>query len=84
MSDLGAALGEKSRLRVLLDHFGEIEDPRPAHRVAYPLSEVLLLTVCATIADCDSYEEIGAWGEKHIEFLRQFCLIIMVFLAVAG
>jgi len=72
MSDLGAALGKKSRLRVLLDHFGEIEDPRPAHRVAYPLSEVLLLTVCATIADCDSYEEIGAWGEKHIEFLRQF------------
>ena len=72
MSEWEAEFGEKSRLRVLLDHFGEIEDPRAAHRVAYPLSEVLLLTVCATIADCDNYEEIGAWGEKHVEFLRQF------------
>jgi predicted transposase YbfD/YdcC len=72
MDEWEADFGEKSRLRVLLDHFARIEDPRPQHRVAYPLAEVLLLTVCATIADCDSYDAIGAWGEVHIEFLRQF------------
>jgi predicted transposase YbfD/YdcC len=64
--------GEKSRLQILLEHFSRIEDPRPSHRVAYPLSEVLLLTVCGTIADCDSYEAIGLWGEQHLEFLRRF------------
>ncbi|MEA2830759.1 MAG: hypothetical protein QOF22_1507 [Bradyrhizobium sp.] len=41
--------GEKSRLRVLLDHFAVIEDPRPPHRVAFPLAEILLLVVCGTI-----------------------------------
>lgn len=72
MDDLESGFGEKSRLKVLLDHFSQIEDDRPSHRVAYPLPEVLLLAVCGTIADCDSYEAIGLWGEQHLDFLRQF------------
>ncbi|RJT19290.1 ISAs1 family transposase [Mesorhizobium waimense] len=67
-----AGFGEKSRLGVLLGHFSAIEDPRPSHRVAYPLAEVLLLAVCGTIADCDDYEAIGLWGEQHLAFLRRF------------
>jgi|SRR5579859_665740 len=69
---LDAGFGEKSRLRGLLDHFSAIEDPRPSHKVAYPLSEVLLLAVCGTIADCDGYEAIGLWGNQHLDFLRRF------------
>lgn len=64
--------GERSRLRALLDHFATIEDPREPWRVAHPLPEVLLLSVCATIADCDDYETIAAWGETHLAFLRRF------------
>ena len=67
-----AGFGEKSRLSSLLEHFSRIEDPRPSHRVAYPLGEVLLLAVCGTIADCDSYDAIGLWGERHVDFLRRF------------
>jgi len=63
---------EKSRLRALLDHFAVIEDPRELWRVAHPLVEVLLLVVCGTIADCDDYEGIAAWGKAHLEFLRRF------------
>jgi predicted transposase YbfD/YdcC len=63
---------EKSRLRVLLDHFSVIEDPREPWRVAHPLPEVLLLVVCGTIADCDDYEGIAAWGKAHLAFLRCF------------
>jgi predicted transposase YbfD/YdcC len=63
---------EKSRLRALLDHFAVIEDPREPWRVAHPLPEVLLLVVCGTIADCDDYEGIAAWGEGHLPFLRRF------------
>ena len=69
---LAAALGEKSRLRALLDHLSVIEDPREAWRVAHPLPEVLLLVVCGTIADCDDYETIAAWGKQRLEFLRRF------------
>ena len=69
---LATVLGEKSRLRALLDHLSVIEDPREAWRVAHPLPEVLLLVVCGTIADCDDYETIAAWGKQRLESLRRF------------
>ena len=65
-------LGPKSRLALLLDHFGAVRDARESWRVAYPLKEVLFLVVCATMADCDDYETIADWGEAHLEFLRRF------------
>jgi len=62
----------KPRLKALLDHFGQIEDPREPWRVAHPLPEVLLLVVCATMADCDDYDSIAAWGKAHLSFLRRY------------
>jgi len=62
----------RSRLAVLLEHFSRLEDGREQWRVMYPLSEMLLLLTCATIAGCDDFDEIAAWGEHHLEFLRQF------------
>lgn len=62
---------EKSRLAALLDHLGEIDDPREPWRVAHPLTEVLLLVVCGTICDCDDYDLIALWGERHLAFLRR-------------
>jgi predicted transposase YbfD/YdcC len=64
--------GERSRLRLLLDHLSVIKDGRAPHRVAYPLAEIMLLAVCGTIADCDDYDDIADWGEAHLEFLRRF------------
>ena len=64
--------GPKPRLRSLLDHFSTVDDPREAWRVAHPLPEVLLLIVCASIASCDDFDDIAAWGENHLPFLRRF------------
>jgi predicted transposase YbfD/YdcC len=64
--------GEHSRLRLLLDRLSQIPDGREAHKIAYPLSELLLLAVCGTIANCDDYDDIADWGEAHLEFLRRF------------
>jgi len=61
-----------SRLRLLLDHFSRIEDKRSPEGVAHKLNEILLLCVCATIAECDSFEAISDWGSAHLEFLRRF------------
>jgi DDE_Tnp_1-associated len=55
----------KSRLAVLLKHFSQIEDGRQSSRVAFPLAEMLLLLTCATIADCDDFDEIVAWGCRY-------------------
>ena len=38
----------------------------------YPLHEVLLLVTCATIASCDDFDDIVAWGKHHLAFLRRF------------
>jgi len=63
--------GETSRLALLLEHFARVEDPRDVRRVTHPLAEVLLLVVCGTMADCDDYDHIAAWGETHLEVLRR-------------
>lgn len=63
---------EKPRRKSLLEHFAEVEDFRANWRVMYPLPEILLLVVCATIASCDDFDDIAAWGEAHIPFLRRF------------
>jgi hypothetical protein len=40
--------------------------------VAHPLPEALLLVAAASIASCDDFDEIAAWGENHLPFLRRF------------
>jgi predicted transposase YbfD/YdcC len=62
----------RARLAILLKHFSQIDDDREPWRVVYPLAEVLLLLTCATIASCDDFEDIVAWGEQHLDFLRRY------------
>jgi predicted transposase YbfD/YdcC len=61
----------RARLGLLLQHFSALDDEREPWRVVYPLDEVLLLVTCATIASCDDFDDIVAWGEHHLEFLRR-------------
>lgn len=62
----------KARVALLLEHFSRLDDEREPWRVMYPLSEVLFLLTCATISGCDDFDDIAAWGETHLDFLRQF------------
>jgi predicted transposase YbfD/YdcC len=62
----------RSRVAVLLKEFSQIDDDREPWRVVFPLAEVLLLLTCATIADCDDFDDIVAWGEHHLDLLRRF------------
>jgi len=56
----------------LLDHFSALKDPRQAWKVAYPFPEILLLTLCGTLAGMDDFVEICAWGKLRLPFLRRF------------
>ena len=72
---MGTMLDEeapRARLAVLLKHFSQLGDDREPWRVMYPLKEVMLLIVCATIAGCDDFEDICAWGRQRLDFLRTF------------
>jgi predicted transposase YbfD/YdcC len=64
----------RARLALLLEHFSRLDDEREPWRIMYPLSEVLLLLTCATISGCDDFDDIAAWGETHLDFLRQFAV----------
>lgn len=56
----------------ILDHFSALGDPRQAWKVIYPLPEILLLILSATIASAEDFVEIEEWGEEHLDFLRTF------------
>ena len=59
----------RARVALLLKHFSRLSDAREPWRILYPLAEVLLLLTCATIASCDDFDDIVAWGEDHLGFL---------------
>jgi predicted transposase YbfD/YdcC len=56
----------------LLDHFSALSDPRQHAKVLYPLPEILLLVLSATIAGADDFVETTMWGAEHLGFLRRF------------
>jgi predicted transposase YbfD/YdcC len=56
--------------RSLIEHFSALEDPRQAWKVVYPLPEIMLLVLCATIAAAEDFVEIRRWGREKLTFLR--------------
>lgn len=54
----------------LLDHFSALNDPRQPGKVLYPLPEVMLLVLCATLAGAEDFVEVRFWGREKLTFLR--------------
>jgi len=71
-SDSEAAMAHLPETTSLLHHFAALKDPRQRVKVIYPLPEILLLVLCATIVGADDFVEVQHWGETHIDFLRRF------------
>ena len=58
--------------RSILTHFATQEDPRQHAKVVYPLVEILLLALTATVAGADDFVETTLWGQNNQSFLRRF------------
>lgn len=56
----------------ILDHFSTLKDPRQLCKVLYPLKEILLIILCATLSGADDFVEIEHWAKTKIDFLRRF------------
>jgi predicted transposase YbfD/YdcC len=65
-------MAEEASKRSLIDHFSALKDPRQAWKVIYPLPEILLLVLCATLAGAEDFVEARLWGVKNLDFLRRF------------
>jgi predicted transposase YbfD/YdcC len=55
----------------LIDYFSALDDPRQAWKVEYPLPEIMLLVLCATLAGAETFVETARWGRMKLDFLRQ-------------
>ncbi len=52
-----------SETACLLHHFAALKDPRQRVKVVYPLPEILLLVLCATIVGAEDFVKVQHWGE---------------------
>ena len=57
---------------VFLSHFKDLEDPRQAGKISYPLDEILLLCLLAVLAGAECFTEIALFGVKKLGLLRRF------------
>lgn len=55
----------------LIERFAALRDPRRVAKVLYPLPEILLLLLCATLAGADDFVEVEVWGRQNLGFLRR-------------
>lgn len=58
--------------RTTLDHFSTLEDARQAWKVVYPLSKILLIVLCGTMAGADDFADIERWVRDKLPFSRRF------------
>ena len=57
--------------KAFIDHFSALEDPRQAWKVVYPLPEILLIVLCATLGGAEDFVEIERWASSKLDFLRR-------------
>ena len=63
-------MAKEAAKRSLIEHFSALKDPRQAAKVIYPLPEIMLLVLCATIAAAEDFVEVQRWGREKLAFLR--------------
>ena len=53
-----------------LDYFEDLPDHRAINKCRHSLSEILLLTICAILSGCESWDDIELFGHQKLHFLR--------------
>ena len=59
-------------MNVLADRFSDLDDPRERRKVVYPLTDILVIAVCAAIAGAESYEDIVLYGQSKKSWFTGF------------
>jgi hypothetical protein len=72
MDDSARDAGEIFEATVFLHHFKDLTDARQQAKVVYPLDEVLLVALLATLAGAETFTDIARFGEKKLALLRRF------------
>lgn len=55
-----------------LDYFKEVPDHRIDRRKLHTVEEILFVAFCGTIAGCDSWDDLEAFGKMKLDYLREY------------
>lgn len=72
MSSSAVGVEALAESAAFLTHFDALPDPRQPGKVIYPLDEVLLLSLLASLAGAETFVDIALFGVKKRELLRRF------------
>jgi predicted transposase YbfD/YdcC len=54
----------------IMEHFGNIPDPRIERKKLHKLQDIIFITIAATICDIDTWEDIEEWAEIREDWLK--------------
>jgi len=60
------------RVGSLRQHFRSLKDPRVAGRTRHLLLDLVVLALCAVIANCDDWPDIALFAQKRESWFRRF------------
>ncbi len=58
------------QLDAFSEFFSGLHDSRQSAKIAYPLFDILFLTVCAVIGGCEGWEDIEDFGQAHSHWFQ--------------
>jgi predicted transposase YbfD/YdcC len=63
----------KKRVSVnIVDHFRDIEDPRIDRHKRHMIWDIIVLTICAVVCGCETWEDIEIYGKEKHQWLKKF------------
>ena len=60
------------QVRLGVEHFEKMVDPRIERSKQYPLVEIVVIALSAILSEAESFYDIAAFGETKKMWLRQF------------
>lgn len=56
----------------IIRHFTKLKDPRREHRRLHRLQDILVIALCAVIANAQDWQQIEAFGRHRFDWLKRF------------
>jgi len=56
----------------IINHFASLKDPRRRHRRRHELQDIIVVALCAVIANAQDWHQIVAFGRNRVDWLKGF------------
>jgi predicted transposase YbfD/YdcC len=63
---------KKSLSMNIVDHFRDIKDPRIDRQKKHTIWDIIVLTICAVVCGCETWEDIEMYGKEKHQWLKGF------------